>query len=346
MLSARKSFWAYGKELLFQIGLVGIVLIFYCYEKNKGTGDLIFSLPKLMFFLNYVVAAMLINYLLLPKFFYQKKYLLFIIFTLFVIAAVITIEEGVIEQIFYPDTRGKTFPDIFYNLIATTPIITILVGCKFGWDALYQQKKLEELESAVKESELQFLKSQINPHFLFNNLNNLYAYSVEQSPKTPEIILELSGVLRYMLYECKEETVPLKKEIEQLNNFVNLSKLQLEERGEVNFHKPEMKSGYRIAPLILSVFIENAFKHSSSSQQNNIDIDIALNWKSKNVLEFVCSNSYTNKSNTENLSKGIGLANVRKRLEILYHDKHKLAIVNERNQFVVTLTLKLDTGKL
>lgn len=342
MQKTKSTIPTYLLEILFQLGLIGIVLIFFAYEKNRGSGDVILNIPKLVFYLNYVVAAMVINYLLLPRFLYQKKYIYFILFSLIIISGVIAIEEGVIEQIFYPETRGRSFPSLFNNLFTAMPIITILVGFKFAWDAIHQRRQLEILQSAVKESELQFLKTQINPHFLFNNLNNLYAYAIEQSPKTPKIILELSGVLRYMLYECKEATVPLKKEMEQLGNFVNLSKLQLEERGTVNFTLCDIKSGYRIAPLILSVFIENAFKHSTCSQQDNIDITIALEWDSEETLVFICENSFSLNSNTENLSNGIGLENVRKRLDLLYPEKHQLQIENTKNWFKVKLIIQLD----
>jgi Putative regulator of cell autolysis len=122
-----------------------------------------------------------------------------------------------------------------------------------------------KLENSVKESELQFLKYQINPHFLFNNMNNLYAHAIENSSKTPEIILEFSAVLRYMLYECKARFVALEKEIEQLKNYINLNTLQIEGSGKVDYTINGMESGFQIAPLILMVFIENAFKHSASS---------------------------------------------------------------------------------
>lgn len=127
----------------------------------------------------------------------------------------------------------------------------------------------------VKDSELQFLKSQINPHFLFNNLNNLYSHAIENSPKTPSIIIELSSVLRYMLYDCKENYVSLEKEISHLKNFTELYKLQIEHRGNIQFKTDTFEnSKFKIAPLILMVFIENAFKHSTSNQSDNIHITI------------------------------------------------------------------------
>src|SRR5690606_4936426 len=158
----------------------------------------------------------------------------------------------------------------------------------------------------------QYLKSQINPHFLFNNMNNLYAYAVEQSPQTPEIILELSSVLRYMLYECTASYVPLKKEIEHLENYINLSKLQIEGRGHVNVDIGTIPSVYCIAPLIISVFVENAFKHSASSQTSNISIEVKVDIDAHGILQFNCNNTYLAQSNTQNLDAGIGLKNVKK----------------------------------
>lgn len=109
----------------------------------------------------------------------------------------------------------------------------------------------------VAESRMQFLKSQINPHFLFNNLNNLYAYALENSPKTPKIILELSALLRYMLYDCQADYVPLAKEIKCLNDFINLQELQIENRGTIEFNISGKAENQLVAPLILIVFIEN-----------------------------------------------------------------------------------------
>ncbi len=264
------------------------------------------------------------------------------VYFVLVIVLVIFVEEAILEQIYFPDTRGTRFPGIFLNLLSAMPTITILAGFKFAWDALHKQRELESLQSAVKESELLYLKSQINPHFLFNNLNNLYAYAVEQSPKTPEIILEISGILRYMLYECREEYVPLAKEVEHLQNFINISAMQIEDRGEVNFKTHNIQGNYPIAPLILSVFIENAFKHSASSQTDKILIDVSLNLSLSETLIFECSNTFMTDTNTQDLSKGIGLENVKKRLSLLYPDAHKLSISIEENTYTVTLLLELE----
>lgn len=217
-----------------------------------------------------------------------------------------------------------------------------MVGVKFAWDANKKQNQVEELLTSVKESELKFLKSQINPHFLFNNLNNLYSYAIAESPKTPSIILELSSVLRYMLYECKEDKVTLTKELEHIKNFVKLNELQIEERGKVSFFKVGNCDRFVIAPLILIVFIENAFKHSTASQSNDILIDIRIDISEKGILNFACVNSYLPNSNNESLAKGIGLINVKKRLAILYPKKHQLNISNQNNIYKVELVLELE----
>jgi LytS/YehU family sensor histidine kinase len=259
------------------------------------------------------------------------------------VAVIIAVEELVLEQIYFPDTRGKRFPGVIYSLLDVMPVITILAGFKFAWDASKKQLEVEELRTSVKESELQFLKSQINPHFLFNNLNNLYSYAIEQSPKTPSIILELSSVLRYMLYDCKENLVALTKEIEHLKNFTLLNELQIEERGKVTFNTENIKSDYRIAPLILTVFIENAFKYSTASQSKDISIDIEINVSEQGMLEFKCKNSFKPMGNTDNLSRGIGLQNVKKRLQLLYPDAHELSICNEDGLYSVLLKMQLKT---
>ncbi|WP_107038992.1 sensor histidine kinase [Brumimicrobium mesophilum] len=327
------------KEILFQIVLNVIVFIFFAFDKRQPEIELF----KIYFYLNYAIPALIINYILLPKFLYNRKYIGFVLYSLVLVGIIIFIEEAILEKIYYPDTRGRKFLGIFHNLMGTMPTLTVLVGFKFGWDALTNRRKVEELKSTAKESELQFLKSQINPHFLFNNLNNLYAHAVEQSPKTPDIILELSAVLRYMLYDCKADFVSLENEIKQIKSYISLSELQIEDRGKVTFTTKNISNTKFIAPLILIVFIENAFKHSSSSQSEDIEIDIVLEELENGTLKFSCKNTYRNQSNISNVKGGIGLTNVEKRLELLYPNAHELKIKTIKNEnFTVELTIDLN----
>jgi hypothetical protein len=329
------------KEALFQALLHVVLFIFFSFDReNPGIQG-----HQVVFFMNYAVAALVINYILLPRLFYKKKYILFIVFTALIIAAIIIIEEFVLEKIYFPDTKGQNFPGVFYSLLDVMPVIIILSGFKFGWDASKKQAEVEALRSSVRESELQYLKSQINPHFLFNNLNNLYSHAMENSPKTPSIILELSSVLRYMLYDCREKYMPLTKEIEHLQNFTKLYELQIEDRGEVTFTVQNDCIGYVIAPLILSVFLENAFKHSTASQSDGIVIKVAIGVNRKGMLNFESENTFHQQANTEDVPHGIGLQNVKKRLELLYPKAHELNITSEDNIYLVKLSMKLNRGQ-
>ncbi|WP_298427277.1 histidine kinase [uncultured Kordia sp.] len=323
-------------------GLFLIVLFFlYSFDKHSP----IIELHKFFFFLHYMSLAFFIGYVLLPLFFYTKKFAQFFSALLFVFAYAYVTEELVLEKIFFDDDRARYVSNVFYTLLEIVPLVMTMVSFKFAWDVSKKQSEVEELKLAMQESELRFLKSQINPHFLFNNLNNLYSYALENSPKTPSIILELSSVLRYMLYDCKEDYVSLTKEIEHLKHFTGLNELQIENRGIATFKVKNISENYVIAPLILIVFLENAFKHSAASQTNNIVIDISLNVSLDGKLSFSCSNSFLPVANTQSLSKGIGLENVKKRLEILYPDKHQLAIKEFENTYNVYLTLQLQERK-
>lgn len=326
-----------SKEIIFQVLLHILLFLFFSFDKNQPQ----IQQFKIVAFINYAIGAFIINYVLLPTFFYKKEYLRFFLSVTFIITVIIVIEELVLERIYFPDTRGKYFPGVIYSLLDVMPVIMILAGFKFAWDASTKQGEVEELRSYAQQSELQFLKSQINPHFLFNNLNNLYSYAIEQSPKTPSIILELSSVLRYMLYDCKEDFVALPKEIEHLKNFTQLNELQIEERGKVTFRTENIKSGHQIAPLILTVFVENAFKHSTASQSKDILIDIDIKVSDEGLLEFECKNSFLSLGNTDSLSKGIGLENVKKRLQIMYPNAHELKINEDIGLYTVVLRMQL-----
>lgn len=325
------------KEILFQLALHLLVFVFYSFDKD----DPRIKEYQVVFFLNYTLAAFVINYWLLPRLFYRKRYLLFFPVIALIITGVMLVEERVLEAIYFPGPRAENFPGLLFTLVQILPVITVLVGFKFAWDAILKHRELDELKATVAESELRFLKSQINPHFLFNNLNNLYSYAIENSPKTPTIILELSAVLRYMLYECRAEYVPLGKEVEQLEHFTRLNELQIEERGTVTFNTRNISSHYEIAPLILIVFIENAFKHSQAGQSENIHIMMSVEVSEAGKLHFHCVNNFQRTAARDHLTAGIGLENVRKRLALIYPEAHQLEIQESENRYEVSLSIQL-----
>lgn len=324
-------------EILIQFG-IGVV--FFIVTSVARDSEVI-RWERIVFLGNYFFAAMIVNYLLIPRFYHKKKYWQFIIGAVIVIILSILLEELVLEQILAPDTRGSRFSSILFTFIRMLPFIMLFVGFKFAWDGQKKQRELDTLKTAITDSQLQFLTSQINPHFLFNSLNNLYSYALEKSEKTPEIILELSSLLRYMLYDCREKRVPLSKEIKYLSDFVKLQSLQIEDRGEINFSKSGDFSDKSIAPLILIVFVENCFKHSTSSQSEKIKIDIDIKI-SGNRLAFSAENTFSTQQNTESLSEGIGLQNVKTRLDLIYPDAHLLKINTDNNLYKVDLEITLD----
>jgi two-component system sensor histidine kinase LytS len=195
-----------------------------------------------------------------------------------------------------------------------------------------------------KEAELKLLKAQLNPHFLFNTLNNLYGLSVVKSDKLPNLMLKLSDLLRYSLYETKETFVPLEKEIQYLENYIALEKIRLEEKTTIQFTKTGNVSSQKIAPMLLIVFVENAFKHLGEVSNTKSSVAVSIDMK-EDRLEFSCVNTTHNTQGIEpNLEKGksgIGLQNAKKRLALIYQEKHALRITNTENAYSVALTLYL-----
>lgn len=333
-----------AKEFLYQLVISFVLMIFFSFElteDKKQSLQTLFAPSKISFFANYLVAAMVINYLLLPKLYYRKRTLQFMLCLAVLIVAVIIVDELVLEQIFFPYTRGTHFPGVLFTLVETLPIIIVMVAFKLAWDSNVRQSELDRLKALMNETEIEFLKQQINPHFLFNNLNNLYAYALDNSPKTPAIILELSAVLRYMLYGCKTDFVALASDIQHLENYVKLNQLQLENRGTIKFSQELANAGFLIPPLILIVFVENAFKHSTQSLTNKINISIALNISQNGQLLFSCQNNYDRNHQPNSNAKGIGLVNVKKRLDLQYAGLHQLDISDDGYTFNVRLSMHL-----
>lgn len=326
-------------EILIQLVIALLLLLFVAFDKHSAH----IHWHEIPFMANYVFASLIINYLLLPYFFYRKRYFMFAIYIIAVLSLIIIIEEFILEQLMFFDHRSEVFNPTG-TLVEAIPILLILLAFNFARDAARKQRKIDELKHSMIESELDFLKGQINPHFMFNNLNNLYAYALESSPKTPKIILELSAIIRYMLYDCKDNKVLLEKEIDNIRSFVKLNELQFEGRGNISFNTKGSSNHKYIAPLILIVFVENAFKHSMSSQTEGILVDISLE-TNDNILQFKCVNSYTQQTNTRDIPGGIGLKNVITRLDMLYADGYKLSVDDTGTLYSVNLNIELNRLK-
>jgi sensor histidine kinase YesM len=210
----------------------------------------------------------------------------------------------------------------------------------------YWVKKQQEWMQAEKEkvtAELQLLKAQVHPHFLFNTLNNIYSFSLRKSPKTPELIMKLSSLLSYILYDCRGEHVPLEKELEVMKNYIDLEKERYANNIEISWNVDGDVKDKSIVPLLLLPFLENAFKHGTSEQLEKpwLSVDIAVK---QNKMKCKIVNS---KNEFVPVSKnGIGIVNVQKRLRFLYPNNHELKINDEGDFFAASLLLELTEKKV
>lgn len=228
---------------------------------------------------------------------------------------------------------------IYLGNVFVTIIATVLRVIMDWWR--YQNEK-QVLLTQTMQSELRFLKSQINPHFLFNTLNNLYALTLKKSDKAPEIVLKLAEIMRYMLYECNERRVHLSKEIHYLYNYLDLERLRQPKEADIRFVVEGHVSEQLVAPLMFVPFVENSFKHGLNHATSGGYVRIRLSVQGED-LEFFIENSKVEQMPRPShpRSGGIGLANVKQRLQILYPDNHDLEVVDEPNRYAVTLRLKM-----
>lgn len=214
--------------------------------------------------------------------------------------------------------------------------LTPLIFFSFIWVLfrfIDQEKEVEKIQQERTEMELKFLKSQINPHVLFNNLNTIYSYAIEKPTETPDLILKLSNNLKHVLYESNSRLVPLAKELHFITNYIEFQQLRTQGIKTINYTTLVDNSNYKIAPLLLITIIENAFKHSTVHSFIDVNIEVK-----NGVLTCSCKNSFNEKKG-EN-SKAIGLENLQKRLNLLYKNKHELSII-KTTDFLVTLKLNL-----
>ena len=227
----------------------------------------------------------------------------------------------------------KMFMNLFGILILA---LTFGSAVKISRDSFLRRQE-------EKNAELKLLKAQLNPHFLFNTLNNLYGLSVVKSDRLPELMLKLSDLLRYSLYDTREVYTPLEKEIQYLENYISLEKIRLEDQTDITFKKSGNLSNKRIAPMLLIVFVENAFKHLGVSPDTQSQVDVSMTIDS-DFLTFHCMNTIDHDFTEKSLEKGksgIGLRNARKRLSMLYPNKHTLQVEQTKEHYKVDLTLHL-----
>lgn len=306
---------------------------------------IIYSLQLFVIYLAYYFFYYVNHYLLIPKIFKKKGViyygfslaaLILLFYPIFVnlirylpIVEQLNLDRFMTSDHIFAEDRGG-FP--FMIMVLSVPII-------IAYEWFRQNAALATLAKEKSATELSLLKQQINPHFFFNTLNNLYALSITHDKQTPEVIMQLSELMRYVIYRGKEETVRLKEEVKYIEDYIQLQQIRLHKKLDFRFEKKLGEEELSIPPLLFIVLVENAFKHGIEPAENECFLHLSLK-TTADTLTFSCSNSIEEQSTA---AKGIGLTNLRRRLALLYPDQNTLEITESEDRYEVVLQLKIAT---
>lgn len=283
-------------------------------------------------------------YYLIPKYFPKEQYRKIGWFFLLLLSISILGHRAMITPMYHlmdgnaPDFNVFSFRRILYTLIDILSAVGLAASVKLLRGRMFALRKEQELREEKRIAELNFLKAQSNPHFLFNTLNNLYGLARKNNPNTAPSILKLSNLMRYILHECSSPSIPLEQEIQIIEDYISLEKLRYDDRLKLNFKQDIDDPEQSIAPLILLPFVENAFKHGAGESRFEIKINIDLRLQ-EGQLYFHLDNSCDEESTFD--SKGIGLKNVKRQLDLIYGDQYSLDIQPGPSTFSVTLNIQL-----
>ncbi len=302
-----------------------------------------------------ILGVYVVLYILIPNFLLQKKYIHFSVavlvwFFLLTVLIALPYQYFGLNKMFHSG-QMPPYPTYFKHAVLETITIKVMITgvasavkiVRIWIKTQKRQQKLiqEKLETELKlrEAELRFLKSQINPHFLFNALNNLYSLTLTKSDKAPDVVLKISALLDYMLYECNVKYIELKREIESIKNYIELQKIRYGNNTNITFEVSGRIEHSRIAPLLILPLVENAFKHGLDKNVGKGFVDIRL-IKTNDLLHIIVRNSLKGENNHER--QGIGLQNLQKRLELQYADRHRFTINETQNEFRADLEIIIN----
>ncbi|HHS95002.1 MAG TPA: histidine kinase, partial [Phaeodactylibacter sp.] len=281
---------------------------------------------------------------LIPRYLGEKWIFMYLTLLTLTVMIITPIKMLILFLIFSgtPELQAQLLVDQKLFFLTTFVIAGASTLAKIITDWVRYQRDRKELQTQTMQSELKFLRSQINPHFFFNTLNNLYALTLKKSDKAPETVLKLAEMMRYMLYECNERRVLLSKEINYIQNYIDLESLRQNPDAHISFTLEGDPEELKIAPLLFVPFLENSFKHGLQSSISNGFVNIVLRIDDQ-FIDFQMSNSKENKNQhpKEKRSGGIGLVNVKRRLQLLYPDKYELKIEDLAERYSVRLKLDL-----
>ena len=323
----------------------------------SGFKHLEYTLPE-TFFIVIAQAPLVysILYFVFPKMVLKKRYLLALICIIifwflsgmlslyFIGKKVPQLLELILSTNYPPSETRKAHFSFFVAVMATNKgaftITASALMLKFGKHWYHHYYRNLQLQKENTEAQMQLLTAQIHPHFLFNTLNNIYSQAQTESPKSSKMIMGLSDMLRYILYEGQKPLVPLKQELLMITEYVNLEKIRYGNKLDVHILIPDKHNDLCIAPLLLLPFVENCFKHGTSNMLQNPWINLTVELKDT-TLVMKLMNGKASATRPENEKNGIGIKNVRQRLELLYKDKYELQIWEDEEVFVVDLKVRL-----
>src|SRR5258708_1506689 len=337
-LARHAVFW--GLMFLYQGGVDFIVPTFFegaQYNVLREAFQLV-----IVYLPGEVILVYSLLYFIIPTFFLRSKYIFGIVLLIF-----FCMLSGVANDFSYSffsehfallSAAGKRSLGM-HRVLGVASFAACIKFMKY-W---YEKKNVSTfLEKEKLKAELQSLKAQIHPHFLFNTLNNIYSITQDTSQQASDMILRLSTLLRYILYECNKPEIKLTQEFKIINDYISLESVRYGKNLDIKIRLPENTDKLLIAPLLLVPLIENCFKHGASKMLDHSWINIQADVK-ENTLNMKLINSKPDHTSSDKIHSGIGLSNVKKRLELLYPAKYELKILPEADLFVVALKLELNT---
>jgi two-component system sensor histidine kinase AlgZ len=287
-------------------------------------------------------------FILLPKVLKSRRWGLYIMEVTASLAVIIAIQIFIKKQIYIEFNRHwspfdywRTGRFLIQHTLSTIFIVAFIATLRFLEDWFNFEAQRQEIENEKLQTELKFLKEQINPHFLFNTLNNLYYLAHTQSPNTKEVIAKLSQMMRYMIYEANAEKVPVANEIEYIKNYIDLEKLRLDEGFPIDLVIKGNYETLKITPFIFITFLENAFKHGveSGSRDSWVKVSITIDGTE---CTYTVANSKSPEYGIKEKKEGIGLKNTIRRLNLSYKNAHELRIEEDKTSYNVYLKINLD----
>jgi two-component system, LytTR family, sensor kinase len=316
----------------------------YYFRVNDFPNQRIAVLVTLIKIVSLAILVYSTNYFLIPRLLYKKKYAWFGIIYLAWIFAIGSLKVYINEKVLTPYFRAaEVFSDfkerIYDNIIPLFLLTSTAAAIKLLFDFVQTERKLSDISREKSETELKFLKSQINPHFLFNSLNTVYFLIDRQNKEARQTLLQFSDLLRYQLYECNADTVDIEKEVSYLKDYCALQQIRKDNTFEVQIFTEKM-NGFSIVPLLLIPFVENAFKHISHFTDRRNFVDVKMCRKDHTFFFTVTNSKETDQKITEPRS-GIGLGNVKRRLELMYPRRHSLSINDKDGAYTVNLELDI-----